>query len=129
MSVDEIKAKTEQLRVTRGYWLAIGGLIVTAALIVILVFVKQSPATDVVAIAGVFTSVFGTVIGIFFGVQVGSAERAKVDDQLTQEKQIRQETQKQLGTAQHRLQMLFAKMDPQIAGDLVKAFPDLAKVV
>ena len=73
-------AKTEQMRITYAFWLAVIGLALAAGLAVYLVSAgsfKATTSTDITAIVGLFTSVLGTLVGAFFGLQVGSAGREK----------------------------------------------------
>jgi hypothetical protein len=67
---------TERLRIQLAFWLACIGLALAAALAVLLVSreeMKVSTSAEVVAIVGLFTSVTGTIVGAFFGVQIGAA--------------------------------------------------------
>src|SRR5437763_16860840 len=55
---------------------AVFGLGVSAALVVLLVFgAGMRASADIVAIVGAFTGVSGTLVGSFFGLQIGSAGR------------------------------------------------------
>jgi hypothetical protein len=69
-------SKIEISRFRHATWLAIVGLIIAAALVIFLVAYgkpKMDSATEVVGIVGLFTSVTGTIVGAFFGVQIGAA--------------------------------------------------------
>jgi hypothetical protein len=68
---------TEQMRIRYAFWLAVIGLGLAALLVVFLVVEGWKTASDVVAVVGLFTSVLGTLVGAFFGVQVGSAGKEK----------------------------------------------------
>ena len=73
-------ATTEQMRIRYAFWLAVVGLLLAAALVLILLIANPKAVTtsaDIVAIVGLFTSVLGTLVGAFFGVQIGSAGRDK----------------------------------------------------
>src|SRR3569832_1347732 len=66
--------ETERLRIRLAFWLAIVGLFLAAALAVFLVLSgKMASSAEVVALVGLFTSVTGTLVGAFFGLQIGSA--------------------------------------------------------
>src|SRR5438094_10639418 len=71
--------KLDELRVKRGIWIVISGLIA-----VVIVFAmsmrKFSAAADVVAVLGPITSVVGSLVGAFFGLQLGSAGKEKADE-------------------------------------------------
>jgi hypothetical protein len=121
MTADEVRAKSEQMRIRLGYILAISGLGATAALILVLVFVKQSAATDIVAIVGLFTSVFGTVIGAFFGIQAGAAGKEAVEADKERERKGRE-------TVEQRLQVVLAQSQPNQWDDILKRWQDLKLV-
>lgn len=66
----------ERLRIHHAFWLSIFGLALAAALTVFLVVhakAKVDTSAEVVAIIGLFTSVTGTLVGAFFGLQIGAA--------------------------------------------------------
>ena len=76
---------TEHMRIRYAFWLAVFGMGLAAVLVVFLVLQGgYKAASDVVAIVGLFTSVLGTLVGAFFGLQVGSAGREK-DQQAARE--------------------------------------------
>jgi hypothetical protein len=50
---------------------AIVGLVVPAAIVVLLVF-RDWQANEIAAIVGLFTGLVGTMVGAFLGVQVGA---------------------------------------------------------
>src|SRR5262245_49769123 len=66
----------ERLRIHHAFWLSIFGMTLAAGLAVFLVYVSKTKVDDpaeVVAIVGLFTSVTGTLVGAFFGLQIGAA--------------------------------------------------------
>ena len=68
----------EKSRITYAFWLAIIGLSLAAILVMFLVLKGSfNEAADIVAIVGLFTSVLGTLVGAFFGLQIGSAGKEK----------------------------------------------------
>lgn len=75
-SNDNIGIKTEQMRIRHAFLLSVFGLGLAAALTVFLVVAtktKVETSAEVVAIVGLFTSVTGTLVGAFFGMQIGAA--------------------------------------------------------
>src|SRR5262245_21721186 len=67
---------TERLRIRDAFWLLLFGLALAAGLTVFLVVsagTKVETSAEVVAIVGLFTSVTGTLVGAFFGLQIGAA--------------------------------------------------------
>ena len=70
------KIDNERLRIHHAFWLSIFGLALSAVLAVFLVSkagTKVDTSSEVVAIVGLFTSVTGTLVGAFFGLQIGAA--------------------------------------------------------
>ncbi len=66
----------EIARMRYACYVAIFGLGVSAALVVLLVFgAGMRASADIVAIVGTFTGVSGTLVGAFFGLQIGAAGR------------------------------------------------------
>ena|SRR5215469_6233917 len=75
-SNDRIGSETEKLRIRHAFLLSVFGLGLAAALTVFLVVAtktKVEASAEVVAIVGLFTSVTGTLVGAFFGMQIGAA--------------------------------------------------------
>jgi hypothetical protein len=68
--------ETELSRVRHAFWLAVIGLFLAVALAVFLVIIgeaRMNTSAEVVALVGLFTSVTGTLVGAFFGAQIGAA--------------------------------------------------------
>jgi len=59
------------LRIKYGYRAILGGFILVAVVLVVAIW-RWDVANDVAVVVGLFTSMVGTVIGAFFGIQVGS---------------------------------------------------------
>ena len=71
---------TEQLRIRKGFWLSVIGLVLAASLVVLLLLFGWKTASDIVAVVGLFTSVLGTLVGAFFGLQIGASDKAKAEE-------------------------------------------------
>jgi hypothetical protein len=70
----------EALRITYGFWLVIGALLVTLFVLVITLSAlapKTPTTTDIVAIIGAITGVIGTLTAAFFGIQAAGAGRSQ----------------------------------------------------
>ncbi len=80
----------ERLRLRYAFWLAIAGLGLAALLVIFLVVgtaITMQTAQDVVAIVGLFTSITGTLVGAFFGLQIGAAGKEReIQDRRTSQK-------------------------------------------
>src|SRR5438477_7816245 len=96
-------SRTEQMRITYAFWLAVVGLSIAASLAMFLVFAPKYDSKDVVAVVGLFTSVLGTLVGAFFGLQIGSAGKEKADRNA---KKAQDEAQKANAIAQRALASL-----------------------
>jgi len=70
----------ENLRINRAFWLSIFGLSLAAALVVALLIAGWDKGSEITAVVGLFTSVLGTLVGAFFGLQIGSAGKEKAEE-------------------------------------------------
>src|ERR687884_148624 len=70
----------EQMRIRYGLLIILAGFVLVALVSVVAIF-RWDDATNTAAVIGATTSLVGTVVGAFLGVQVGSAgkERAEAD--------------------------------------------------
>ncbi|TEU00532.1 MAG: hypothetical protein E3J23_02360 [Candidatus Stahlbacteria bacterium] len=82
--------QTDKMRIKYGFWVIIIGFILVT-IVFIAAIVKWSEASDVTAVVGAFTGLVGTVVGAFFGVQIGSAgkEKAERERKEAEEKALR----------------------------------------
>jgi vacuolar-type H+-ATPase subunit I/STV1 len=71
--------RLEIYRIQKAFWLAVFGLFLAALLVLILLLFGIKTSSDIVAIVGLFTSVLGTLVGAFFGLQVGYAGNEKAE--------------------------------------------------
>jgi hypothetical protein len=70
----------EKVRIRKAFWLSIYGLGLAAALVVFLVLAGWKTAAEVTSIVGLFTSILGPLVGVFFGLQAGSAGKEKAEE-------------------------------------------------
>lgn len=111
------KIDNERLRIHHAFWLSIFGLALAAALAVFLVFgagTKVDTSAEVVAIVGLFTSVTGTLVGAFFGLQIGAAG-------AEHERRSRREADESRQKAEEATRIALAHLHPDMAKDLVSA--------
>ncbi len=85
------------LRIERAFQLAAFGLGLIAALVVFLSWRGWGSASDVISLAGLFTSVLGTLVGAFFGLQIVAASK--------------QQAEERADTAQRKVEVLQAAAD------------------
>jgi len=104
---------TEITRINRAFQLAIYGLSLAALLVVVLLFTGpgQRSASDITSIVGLFTSVLGTLIGAFFGLQIGSADKAKAEQRAD--------------SAQKKVDALQSAANPDVIKKARGLYPDL----
>jgi uncharacterized membrane protein len=79
--------QVEIIRITRAFWLALFGLGLAAILVIVLLLFGIKASNDIVAIVGLFTSVLGTLVGAFFGLQIGSAGKENAEARANQSEQ------------------------------------------
>jgi len=101
----------ERLRIKKAFWLAILGLALAAILVIVLVAAGWKTSSDIVAIVGLFTSVLGTLVGAFFGVQVGAADKARANERAD--------------NVQKKASALAAAADANTIEKAKKLYPDL----
>ena len=72
--------QVDQLRIRYGLWIILAGFLLVA-LVSVVSILKWEDVTSVATAIGATTSLGGTVVGSFLGVQVGAAgkERAQAD--------------------------------------------------
>ena len=76
----------EQMRIRYGLLIILAGFVLVALVSVVAIF-RWDDATNTAAVIGATTSLVGTVVGAFLGVQVGSAgkERAEAARERSEE--------------------------------------------
>ncbi len=104
---DQKKSALEITRIRFAFWLAVLGLGLSAGLVVFLYLSGMTDSNDIIAVVGIFTGVTGTLVGTFFGVQVGSMGRE-------QEREERRNAERMANWA-------MGKLDPAAAGELMEA--------
>ena len=72
-------SSSDDLRYGAALIVAVIGLLIPAVLVYALSPKDGWTAKDIAAIVGLFTSVVGTLVGAFLGVQVGSAGKQKAE--------------------------------------------------
>src|SRR5262245_28417474 len=111
------KTDTERLRIQHAFWLSVVGLSLAAALAVLLVTKKEmkvKTSAEVAAIVGLFTSVTGTLVGAFFGLQIGAAG-------AEHERRSREKAEESRQKAEEVTRMVLAHLHPDVAKDLAGA--------
>lgn len=104
---------TEKFRISKAFWLSVFGLALAAALVIALLIAGWDTSTDIVAVVGLFTSVLGTLVGAFFGLQIGSAGKAEAEDRAD--------------NAQKKANALQAAADPNTIRKAKELYRDLFK--
>jgi hypothetical protein len=73
-----VSDQLDQMRLRYGFWIIIIGFGLVAFITVVSIF-AWSEVTNVATVVGAVSSLVGTVVGAFFGVQVGSVGREKAE--------------------------------------------------
>ncbi len=119
-STDKIDIATERSRIRHAFWLSISGLVLAAMLTVFLVCftkIKLEKSAEVVAIVGLFTSVTGTLVGAFFGLQIGQAG-------AEHERRNRQIAEQSRQRAEEVTRRALAHLPPDTAKEVLSASQD-----
>jgi len=73
-----MQEQVDRMRIKYGFWIILMGFILVA-LITAASILKWNDVTSVATAIGATTSLVGTVVGSFLGVQVGSAGKERVE--------------------------------------------------
>ena len=114
------KNDTERLRIYHAFWLSVFGLGVAAALAVFLVIyahTKVDESAELVAILGLFTSVTGTLVGAFFGLQIGATG-------AEHERRSRETAEENRERAEEITRRALAHLNPDAANEVLSPTPN-----
>lgn len=106
----------EKLRITKAFWLSLLGLFLASLLVVFLVLMgefKAKTAGDITSVVGLFTTTLGTLVGAFFGLQIGSSGKEAAE--------------KRADDSQKKAEALGAAATPQIIKKAQNLYPHLFK--
>lgn len=101
------------VRVTSALVVAIVGMLILAVLVGYLASPNWT-ADNVVAVVGLFTSVLGTIVGAFLGVQVGAAGKAKADENAAK-------AEDKAAKAQELANLAMAALPPEAAQQVMES--------
>ena len=76
----------DRLRLRYGFWIIVTGFALVAFITMVSIF-RWADVTSVATVVGAVTSLVGTVVGAFFGIQVGAVgkERAEASRERSEE--------------------------------------------
>jgi len=100
-------------RIRKAYYLSIFGLSLAASLVVALLIAGCCDASDITSVVGLFTSILGTLVGAFFGLQIGSAGKEKAEERAD--------------NAQKKADVLGAYAQPEMIKEAMQKYPNLFK--
>jgi len=103
----------EKYRIKSALTLSIFGLSLAAVLMIALLVAGWDTATDITAVIGLFTTTLGTLVGAFFGLQIGSSGK--------------EEAEQRADTAQKKADALNAAADTDTINKARKLYPNLFK--
>jgi len=98
-------ADADMTRIKYGAWLIVAAFVLLAVVFGVAVW-RYTHASAVVAVVGSVATVAGTILGAFFGAQVGSAGKEAAEARRAQ--------------AERTARLALGKLDPQAAEDLIK---------
>lgn len=75
-------------RLKYAYFLSVIGFMVILVLIICLAVLPNYTSSDIIGVVGLFTSIFGTIVGMFFGVQIGSKATESAEKSSDENKKI-----------------------------------------
>jgi vacuolar-type H+-ATPase subunit I/STV1 len=88
-------------KIKYGFWVVLAGLLVVLLVYAVAVM-NWKAASDVAAVVSSASAVVGTIVGAFFGVQVGSAGKEKAEEQRDKAQAQAQELAAALPPEQYR---------------------------
>ena len=103
--VEEPAPSVDMARIRYGAWLIVAAFALLGVVFGIAVS-QFSTASDVTAVVGSVTTVVGTIIGAFFGVQIGSAGKEAAENGRAH--------------AERAARLALGKLEPQAAEDVVQ---------
>jgi len=71
--MDKQAYELELARIRYTTTVSLTGILVSAALVIILFFAGMKESNDIVSIVGIFTGITGTLVGTFLGIHIGSS--------------------------------------------------------
>jgi hypothetical protein len=93
------------VRIKYGAWLIVAAFLLLGGVFSLAIW-QFSAAADVTAVVGSATTVVGTIIGAFFGVQIGSAGKEAAENGRAH--------------AERAARLALGKLEPQAAEDVVR---------
>ncbi len=104
-SAEGVMARADMTRIRYGAWL-IGAAFVLLGAVFCVAVQRYATASDVVAVVGSVATVAGTILGAFFGAQVGSAGKEAAE--------VRR------GHAERAARLALGRLDPMAAEELIR---------
>jgi uncharacterized protein YacL len=114
----------EKYRLAIAFLLSVFGLFLAALVVLILVLAKFQ-SSEITAIAGLFTTLLGTLVGAFFGLQIGAAGKEDTQKTLNTTQQQLSTTQQQLQRESEKAQLALGQLSPQDATALATKYSQL----
>jgi chromate transport protein ChrA len=77
---EELLYDLERMRLQYTFGITIAGLGIAVGVALVMLFVSSITAEGIAAVVGLFTSVLGTIVGAFLGLQIGLGGKAEADN-------------------------------------------------
>ena len=98
----------DSMRLRFSFLLALGGILIAAFLVIILVGLGLRLTSEILPLIGLFTTIVGTIVGMFFGFQMGNTGKER-------ERKERARAQAEREKLQIIADRALAKIDPKDA--------------
>ena len=115
-----VNEKIEIIRIKKAFQLAIIGILILAILVPILTLmnITEDNAKAAMTIIQPFLTVLGTLVGAFFGLQIGQADKDKAENE-------KEKAEEEKTKAQAKVEKLAASIGSEGYEDLVEKYKDL----
>jgi hypothetical protein len=113
------ESRSENNRIFYAFIIGAVGITVSGIITLVLAALGWKSSSDIVAVVGLFTSFTGTLVGVFFGIQVGSSGK-EMDRNINERRHNSDQEEKR--EIQHIAYKALALLDPTQAS---KIFEDL----
>jgi vacuolar-type H+-ATPase subunit I/STV1 len=103
----------DELRLRFSFLLALGGILVAALLVIVLIGIGWKLSSEILPLIGIFTTVMGTLVGMFFGYEMGLSGKER-------ERRERMKAQSDRIKLQEIADRALAKLDPKDAEEIFR---------
>ena len=110
----------EIYRIQSAYRLSLFGLLFALGLAVLLV-IQEFETADITSLVGLFTTLLGSLVGAFFGIQIGSTGKERAEQRADK-------AEERVDVVQHQLQAVTAVGNEDLLKKAMEKYPDYFKL-